>query len=365
MCSVAAAPPSPVPRRTTVLRPRGTPTLLDDELEQVGLVLGLEPATTTEFRILIDETNYLQLDDLVVVGTEVPKAGTVRTYGVVTEVASRHEGGRFESDTLRIAEEFTMDADKSRSATVQTIRVVPEIWVAPDPGEPAWRVSGEARDEALYADEMGRRLPVGVLLGAGASRAGADPRHRVTHGGGDGLLLDAPRVHRAGPAALPLHRDGGLPRPAHLRRGACPVAAAAPYRPRPTQPRRRRGRGKARCIPGRPRRGHRGAPRPRGQRTRARLDRPGGGRDRPGLHAPPARRRVPDRAPHPPRRPACGPAGRDDLRRRHPQAGRLRPALRRRRHPRRGLRRQGSDGPAPAAPGDPARRAPPVRPPAG
>src|SRR5206468_823277 len=37
----------------------------------------------------------------------------------------------------------------------------PEIWVAPDPGEPAWRVSGEARDEALYADEMGRRLPVG------------------------------------------------------------------------------------------------------------------------------------------------------------------------------------------------------------
>src|SRR5207302_1744434 len=57
--------------------------------------------------------------------------------------------------------EFTMDADKSRSATVQTIRVVPEIWVAPDPGEPAWRVSGEARDEALYADEMGRRLPVG------------------------------------------------------------------------------------------------------------------------------------------------------------------------------------------------------------
>ncbi|HEY4937829.1 MAG TPA: ATP-binding protein, partial [Actinomycetota bacterium] len=135
--------------------------MFDDELEQVGLVLGLEPATTTEFRILIDEANYLQLDDLVVVETEVPKAGTVRTYGVVTEVASRHEGGRFESDTLRIAEELTMDADKSRSATVQTIRVVPEIWVAPDPGEPAWRVSGKARDEALYADEMERRLPIG------------------------------------------------------------------------------------------------------------------------------------------------------------------------------------------------------------
>ncbi|HYR62807.1 MAG TPA: ATP-binding protein [Actinomycetota bacterium] len=135
--------------------------MFEDELEQVGWVLGLEPATTTEFRVLIDEHNYLQLDDLVVVQTTVPKIGDVRTYGVVTEVASCYEGSRFESDTLRIAEEFTMDADTSRSATVQTMRVVPEIWVAPDPGQPAWRVSGEARDEALYADEMGRRLPVG------------------------------------------------------------------------------------------------------------------------------------------------------------------------------------------------------------
>jgi len=131
------------------------------ELEHVGRVLGLEPATTTEFRVLIDDANYLQLDDLVGVRTNVPKAGEVWTYGVVTEVAARYEGGRFESDTVRIAEEGTMDADTSRSATVQTLRVVPEIWVAPDPGSSVWRVSGEAREEALYADEMDRRLPVG------------------------------------------------------------------------------------------------------------------------------------------------------------------------------------------------------------
>lgn len=132
-----------------------------EDQEHVGRVLGLEPSTTTEFRVVIDEANYLQLDDLVVVRTDVPKAGEVRLYGVVTEVTARYEGARFESDMVRIAEDFTMDADKSRSATVQTMRVVPEIWVAPDPGEPAWRVSGAARDEALYADEMGRRLPIG------------------------------------------------------------------------------------------------------------------------------------------------------------------------------------------------------------
>jgi DNA helicase HerA-like ATPase len=132
-----------------------------DELEQVGRVLGLEPSTATEFKVLIDAGNYLQLDDLVVVRTVVPKAGEVRVYGVVVEVAARYEGGRFESDTIRIAEEGTMDADLSRSATVQTMRVVPEIWVAPDPGQPAARVAGASRDEALYADEMARRLPVG------------------------------------------------------------------------------------------------------------------------------------------------------------------------------------------------------------
>ena len=133
----------------------------DSPLEHVGRVLGLEPSTTTEFRVLIDEANYLQLDDLVLVRTQVPKAGEVRVYGVVTEVTARYEGARFESDTVRIAEEFTMDADKSRSATVATMRVMPEIWVAPDPGEATWRVSGAARDEALYADEMGRRMPIG------------------------------------------------------------------------------------------------------------------------------------------------------------------------------------------------------------
>jgi DNA helicase HerA-like ATPase len=131
------------------------------EEDRVGRVLGLDPATTGEFRVVLDLNNYLQLDDLVVVRTQVPKAGEIAIYGVVTEVASRFEGSRFESDTGLIAEEGSLPAETSRSATVQTIRVVPEVWVAPDPGEPVYRVSGASRDQALYADEMGRRLPVG------------------------------------------------------------------------------------------------------------------------------------------------------------------------------------------------------------
>jgi len=127
----------------------------------VGRVIGVDPATTGQFRVLLEPDNYLQLDDLVVVRTQVPKAGEVAIFSLVTEVAGRFEGARFESDTELIAKEGSLPAELARSATTQTIRVFPEIWVAPDPGEPVFRVAADSRDQALYADEMGRRLPVG------------------------------------------------------------------------------------------------------------------------------------------------------------------------------------------------------------
>ena len=46
----------------------------------VGRVLGTQHTTTSAFRVVLNEDDYLQLDDLVVVRTEVPKRGEVRTY---------------------------------------------------------------------------------------------------------------------------------------------------------------------------------------------------------------------------------------------------------------------------------------------
>jgi len=85
----------------------------------------------------------------------------------VTETSSRFEGASFESDTFRVAVEGTLPAEKSRTATVQTIRVVPETWIAPDSGQPVFRATGPDRRLALYVDEMGtaalrRALPVGL-----------------------------------------------------------------------------------------------------------------------------------------------------------------------------------------------------------
>ncbi|MEX0984149.1 MAG: ATP-binding protein, partial [Actinomycetota bacterium] len=130
--------------------------------ERVGRVLGSEHTTTSEFRVVLDEDQHLQLDDLVVVRTEVPGAGTVRTYGVITEAEAVFEGASFESDTHRIAELGIMPAAKVRTARVAVTRVDPEVWVSADPGEEVDRATGEERRKALYADEMERPLPIGL-----------------------------------------------------------------------------------------------------------------------------------------------------------------------------------------------------------
>ena len=135
---------------------------VDDVPDRVGRVLGSEHTSTSEFRVVLDDHEYLQLDDLVVVRTQVPKAGEVRTYGVVTEAEAVYEGAAFESDTHRVAELGVLPAAKVRSARVAVTRVDPEIWVSPDPGEIAERATGPEREKALYVDEMGRPLAVGI-----------------------------------------------------------------------------------------------------------------------------------------------------------------------------------------------------------
>jgi DNA helicase HerA-like ATPase len=128
----------------------------------VGRVLGSEHTSTAAFRIVIDEDQFLQLDDLVVVRTHVPKVGEVSTYGVVTEAEAVYEGAQYESDTHRIAELGIMPAQKVRTASVAVTRVDPEIWVSTDPGETVERATGDERRRALYADQMERPLAIGL-----------------------------------------------------------------------------------------------------------------------------------------------------------------------------------------------------------
>ena len=114
-------------------------------MSAVGRVLGTQHTNTREFRVVLDEGEYLQLDDLVVVRTQVPKRGEISTYGIVTEAEAVYEGASFESDTHRIAETGILPGETVRSAQIAVTRVDPEVWVSPAPGEVVEGATGEER----------------------------------------------------------------------------------------------------------------------------------------------------------------------------------------------------------------------------
>ncbi len=135
----------------------------DREPAPVGRVLSTEPSTTGQFQVALAEGQYLQLDELVYTET-VPEGTdvTVRIYGTVTECEARYDGTRFVADTFRVGgEPGALPAELGRTATVDVVRVEPEMWVPAEPAAPVRRAVGRRRAEALYEDQIGRSVPAG------------------------------------------------------------------------------------------------------------------------------------------------------------------------------------------------------------
>ncbi len=131
---------------------------------RVGRVAGVGQTTSQELRVVLDADRYLAVDDLVVVRTDVPEAGAVSTYGIVTESEATFEGASFDSDVHRIGDGGFQPAERVRTARVAVTRVDPEIWVAAGPGEVVERARGVDRQRALYVDTIdeAKRLAVGL-----------------------------------------------------------------------------------------------------------------------------------------------------------------------------------------------------------
>ena len=134
---------------------------MDEVSEPVGMVLGTEDATPLTFWVAVSPQAYLQLDDAVIVDTEVPGRGSVRIAGIVQEARARHEGASFDTDVFLI-DRGVLPVDTAVAAQVVATRFEPELFVPPLPGLTAYRARGKDRDEALYFDQMQRRLPAGL-----------------------------------------------------------------------------------------------------------------------------------------------------------------------------------------------------------
>jgi DNA helicase HerA-like ATPase len=128
---------------------------------RVARVLGTEDSTPLEFWVALERGHFLQLDDLVALERKLPDGRTVRIFGVVTQVRTRHEGARFDTDVFLI-EDGILPAEVSEAAKVLATRFDPEVFVPPWPGQQVYRATGDDRDLALYADGWEERLPIGL-----------------------------------------------------------------------------------------------------------------------------------------------------------------------------------------------------------
>lgn len=131
------------------------------EDDPVGLIAGTTDSTPLKFSVAVRPDAYLQLDDVVTTTRDIPGLGVVRTSGIVTQVAARHEGASFGSDAFLIAD-GVLPAHVQEIAEVTTTRVDPECYVPPFPGSAAVRATGAERDRALYFDSMEHKVVVGM-----------------------------------------------------------------------------------------------------------------------------------------------------------------------------------------------------------
>jgi DNA helicase HerA-like ATPase len=135
--------------------------VIEDLSEPVGMVLGTEDATPLAFWVGVSPESYLQLDDAVVVDTDVPGRGPLRIAGIVQDVRARHEGAQFDTDVF-LVDRGVLPVDTAVAAQVVATRFEPEVFVPPMPGLPALRARGKDRDQALYFDQMARRVAAGL-----------------------------------------------------------------------------------------------------------------------------------------------------------------------------------------------------------
>jgi DNA helicase HerA-like ATPase len=129
--------------------------------EVAGRVIGTEDSTPLEFWVGVGDERYLQLDDVVATERALPGGGTVRIYGVVSQVRARHVGARYDNDVFLI-EEGVLPAEVSEAAKVMATRFEPEVYVPPLPGAAVRKAEGPERDEALFFDGMRTKLPAGL-----------------------------------------------------------------------------------------------------------------------------------------------------------------------------------------------------------
>ncbi len=84
--------------------------------------------------MVLDDTEVVSLDELVVTTQTLPDGSYFTHYGIVIEGWGEIEGAEVATDTQRITGTHTMPGVTARTVDIQVLRTVPERWLPPAPG---------------------------------------------------------------------------------------------------------------------------------------------------------------------------------------------------------------------------------------
>lgn len=130
--------------------------------QPVGLVIGTKASSPLEFWVGVNEDQYLQLDDVVVVRSKLPSEEEIVFYGIVDSVEKELDGLEFHSDN-QLVHQGILPTALSHIAKVFITRIEPEFFVPPHPGMAVYRAFNQDFDNALFFDKMEYVIPAGVM----------------------------------------------------------------------------------------------------------------------------------------------------------------------------------------------------------
>ncbi|WP_461832238.1 ATP-binding protein [Aquifex sp.] len=129
---------------------------------KVGIVLGTKPSNPLEFWVGVEKGKLVQLDDVIVVNSKADGSNTeIKFYGIVQEVVKYLEGVELVYDA-ELVNSGVVPANLAYMARVSVTRIEPEIFIPPNPGDPAYKAEGIDFEKALYYDNMKRKIPAGL-----------------------------------------------------------------------------------------------------------------------------------------------------------------------------------------------------------
>ena len=135
-----------------------------DNLSNKPLGIVVKTASPLSFDVLLDESSFVQLDDVLVCKSVVKRYNEnieVKFYGVVIELIKYLEGVDILYQEIK-AKEGVLPVHPVYLAKINVNRIEPQYYLPPKPGDEVFKAFGEDRDKGLFFDTMETKIPAGL-----------------------------------------------------------------------------------------------------------------------------------------------------------------------------------------------------------